>query len=76
MKVDSLSVIYTLLHFRETLSLGAAKSWKYALKLLTGQEDIDIHPFLEYYQPLMILIEDKNKESGATVGWSEDIEDC
>ncbi|CAD7091968.1 unnamed protein product [Hermetia illucens] len=61
---------------REALSLGAAKSWKYALKLLTGQEDIDIHPFLEYYQPLMILIEDKNKESGATVGWSEDIEDC
>jgi peptidyl-dipeptidase A len=49
------------------LSLGMSKPWPEALKVLSLETKLDVSALLEYYQPLIIWLEEQNK--GNQCGW-------
>lgn len=52
------------------LSMGSSKSWQDAMEIMTGQRKMDARPMLEYFKPLFKWLVKKNKEIGATIGWT------
>ena len=53
--------------FMAMLKLGASRPWQDALEHLTGTREMDASAIIEYFQPLMGWLEEKNK--GLTCGW-------
>ena len=51
------------------LRLGASKPWQDAMEAMTGQRDVLATPLLNYFEPLRVWLEAKNKENGDYVGW-------
>jgi peptidyl-dipeptidase A len=52
---------------KQMLALGASQPWREALRALSGETEMDATAILDYYQPLMSWLEDKNR--GEQCGW-------
>jgi peptidyl-dipeptidase A len=52
---------------RSLLEVGASKPWPDALEAATGQRELDASAMVEYFQPLMSYLQEKNKTR--TCGW-------
>jgi peptidyl-dipeptidase A len=51
----------------DMLSLGQSRPWQDALKILTGQREMDASAMLEYFAPLKKWLDQQNR--GKPVGW-------
>ena len=49
------------------LAAGASRPWAETLEKLTGSRQIDASAIIEYFQPLMGWLKEKN--AGQTCGW-------
>lgn len=54
------------------LSLGSSKTWPEALEIITGQRKMEATALIEYFKPLQVWLEKKNKETGAHIGWESE----
>jgi peptidyl-dipeptidase A len=54
--------------FQEMLALGRSRPWQDALEKLTGTRQMDASAIVEYFQPLMEWLEERNR--GRECGWS------
>jgi peptidyl-dipeptidase A len=54
--------------YREMLALGRSRPWQDALEKLTGQRQMDASALVEYFQPLMQWLDERNR--GRECGWS------
>lgn len=54
------------------LSLGSSKKWPDAIEILTDQRKMEASALLEYFKPLQDWLENKNKETGAYIGWDNE----
>ena len=54
---------------REMLKMGASRPWPDAMEKITGQRKMSTEALREYFKPLEVWLENKNKESGVEVGW-------
>jgi len=52
---------------KSLLSLGASKPWPEALKVVTGEEQLDASAIIDYFAPLKAYLDEQNK--GRTCGW-------
>ena len=50
------------------LALGQSKPWPEALKVMTGESQIDASAMIEYFRPLLAWLKEQNH--GETLGWS------
>ena len=55
--------------FNAMLEMGMSKPWPEALKVLTGESDIDATALLEYFAPLKKWLDEQNAAAGAKPGW-------
>jgi peptidyl-dipeptidase A len=53
--------------FAAMLALGQSRPWPEALEKLTGARQMDASAIVDYFQPLMLWLEEKNK--GQKCGW-------
>jgi len=53
--------------FQAMLAAGASRPWAETLEKLTGSKQIDASAIIEYFQPLMGWLKEKN--AGQTCGW-------
>ncbi len=51
------------------LQLGSSQPWPVAMKQLTGTSTVDAGALMEYFQPLMKYLKDKNRANGECFGW-------
>jgi peptidyl-dipeptidase A len=51
----------------QMLSMGASQPWPEAMYALTGQREMDASPIIDYFQPLMGYLQEKNKDR--LCGW-------
>lgn len=51
------------------LKLGSSLPWQDAMEVLTGQREVLATPLLNYFEPLRIWLEKKNRENGEFIGW-------
>lgn len=49
------------------LSMGASRPWPKALKVVTGEEQLDASAIIDYFAPLKAYLDEQNK--GRTCGW-------
>ena len=54
--------------FEEMLAMGQGKPWQDALEKLTGKREMDASVIIEYFQPLMTWLAERNR--GQTCGWN------
>ena len=54
-------------HCRSVLKLGASRPWREAMQLMTGQQDFDAGPMMEYFEPLISWLRTQNNRH--RVGW-------
>jgi peptidyl-dipeptidase A len=54
--------------FQEMLALGRSKPWQDALEKLTGTRQMDATAIVEYFQPLMQWLDERNR--GRDCGWT------
>ncbi|SHF97132.1 peptidyl-dipeptidase A [Microbulbifer donghaiensis] len=52
---------------RKMLAMGASKPWPDAMEALTGQRELDASAIIDYFQPLMVYLEEQNKDRQC--GW-------
>jgi peptidyl-dipeptidase A len=50
------------------LALGQSKPWQEAMKAMTGEDRIDASAMVEYFQPLLTWLKERNK--GEKTGWT------
>ena len=50
------------------LQKGSSQKWPQLLALVTGTEQMDVQPFIDYFKPLSDFL-DKELE-GVTIGWN------
>jgi peptidyl-dipeptidase A len=53
--------------YQEMLAAGASQPWQDTLEKLTGKREMDAAVIIDYFQPLMKWLEEKNR--GQTCGW-------
>ena len=51
----------------DMMEMGLSKPWPQALKVLTGESRMDATAIIDYFQPLLDWLKEKNKD--ATCGW-------
>ncbi|GAU87322.1 hypothetical protein RvY_00196 [Ramazzottius varieornatus] len=56
----------------QALSLGSSKPWQEAMRIITGQDQMDAQPLLSYFKPLQDWLQAENRRLKQTVGWVED----
>lgn len=52
---------------RNMLAMGASKPWPDAMEALTGQRELDAAAIVDYFQPLMVYLQEQNKDRNC--GW-------
>jgi peptidyl-dipeptidase A len=52
---------------KQMLSLGASRPWREALKVLSGETEMDATALLDYYAPLTAWLKTQNQ--GQQCGW-------
>ncbi|WP_201276829.1 M2 family metallopeptidase [Microbulbifer sp. ALW1] len=52
---------------RDMLAMGASKPWPDAMEALTGQRELDASAIVDYFQPLMVYLQEQNKDREC--GW-------
>ncbi|GAB2528729.1 M2 family metallopeptidase [Microbulbifer agarilyticus] len=52
---------------RNMLAMGASKPWPDAMEALTGERELDAAAIVDYFQPLMVYLEEQNKDRDC--GW-------
>ncbi|MCA0901948.1 M2 family metallopeptidase [Microbulbifer agarilyticus] len=52
---------------RNMLAMGASKPWPDAMEALTGERELDATAIVDYFQPLMVYLEEQNKDRDC--GW-------
>ncbi|MBY6213197.1 M2 family metallopeptidase [Microbulbifer agarilyticus] len=52
---------------RKMLAMGASKPWPDAMEALTGERELDATAIVDYFQPLMVYLEEQNKDRDC--GW-------
>ncbi|MCH9692493.1 MAG: M2 family metallopeptidase [Gammaproteobacteria bacterium] len=52
---------------RTMLAMGASKPWPNAMEALTGQRELDAKAIIDYFQPLMVYLQQQNKNRQC--GW-------
>ena len=50
-------------------ALGRTKPWPEALKQYTGSADISTEPIKEYFNPLIVWLEEYRSKEGYKLGW-------
>ncbi len=53
---------------QQMLQRGASQPWQQTLFEMTGEKDIDAGAIVEYFQPLMVWLQQQNK--GKKIGWT------
>lgn len=53
------------------MSLGSSKSWKEVLFTLTGDNQLDVSGFLEFFKPLYGWLQSINQLNKEEIGWVE-----
>lgn len=53
---------------QQMLQRGASQPWQQTLYEMTGEKDIDASAIVEYFQPLLVWLQQQNK--GKKVGWA------
>jgi peptidyl-dipeptidase A len=53
--------------FQEMLAAGASEPWQDTLEKLTGKREMDASVIIDYFQPLMAWLAERNR--GQTCGW-------
>ena len=53
--------------FNAMMEMGSSKPWPDALEAFTGTRDMDGSAIIEYFDPLMVYLEEQNKDR--TCGW-------
>ncbi|XP_055852108.1 angiotensin-converting enzyme [Episyrphus balteatus] len=53
------------------MSLGSSKSWKEVLYTLTGDSQLDVSGFLEFFKPLYGWLQSINQANKEEIGWVE-----
>jgi len=56
---------------RDMLKLGASRPWKEAMRVMTGQPEMDTGAIREYFRPLENWLIQRNKENNVQVGWGD-----
>ena len=51
------------------LKMGSSKSWKEAMKVITGQPEMSTDAFREYFKPLETWLQKENAKNNVIVGW-------
>jgi peptidyl-dipeptidase A len=51
----------------EMLEMGRSRPWPDALEALTGQREVDATAIIDYFEPLMVWLEEQNR--GRSCGW-------
>ncbi|VDM41657.1 unnamed protein product [Toxocara canis] len=54
---------------KKVMMLGSSINWVDALKMITGSDQLDARPLLEYYEPLISWLGNANERVQVTVGW-------
>jgi peptidyl-dipeptidase A len=54
--------------YAQMLAMGQSKPWQDALEKLTGKREMDASVIIEYFQPLMTWLAERNR--GQTCGWN------
>ena len=57
--------------FSNMLQLGESKPWPEALTAITGNGTMTAQPLLNYFDPLIKWLEQKNQETDETLGWAK-----
>jgi peptidyl-dipeptidase A len=52
------------------LEKGRSQPWQDTLKEMTGTNQLDARPMLEYFAPLLAWLKEQNAKSGVKVGWT------
>ncbi|MBB3061835.1 M2 family metallopeptidase [Microbulbifer rhizosphaerae] len=52
---------------RKMLAMGASKPWPDEMEALTGQRELDASAIIDYFQPLMVYLEEQNRDRNC--GW-------
>lgn len=52
---------------RAMLEMGSSKPWQDAMEAVTGQRELDASAIIDYFQPLMVYLEEQNR--GRDCGW-------
>ncbi|MBL4871542.1 MAG: M2 family metallopeptidase [Robiginitomaculum sp.] len=53
--------------FDAMMKMGASRPWQEALEAFTGTDQMDGSAILEYFAPLMVYLQEENKDR--TCGW-------
>ncbi|VDK44288.1 unnamed protein product [Anisakis simplex] len=54
---------------KRVMMAGSSINWMDALKMITGSEQLDAKPLLEYYEPLISWLGNANEHDQVVVGW-------
>ncbi|VDN56293.1 unnamed protein product [Dracunculus medinensis] len=54
---------------RNVMSQGSAINWLEAIRSITGSNELDATPLLEYYEPLIVWLSNTIEAKGIYVGW-------
>lgn len=52
------------------LQMGSSKTWKEAMKVMTGQPEMSTDAFREYFKPLEDWLKRENMRNGVEIGWN------
>uniref|UniRef100_F1KUV8 Angiotensin-converting enzyme n=1 Tax=Ascaris suum TaxID=6253 RepID=F1KUV8_ASCSU len=56
-------------NMKKVMMLGSSINWMEAMKMLTGSDQLDAKPLLEYYEPLISWLGNANEHDQVVVGW-------
>lgn len=54
---------------KKMLQMGASRPWPDAMEVLTGQKEMDASALMEFFRPLYVWLERRNRENCVFVGW-------
>lgn len=52
------------------LSMGASKPWPDAMEAFNGERTMTGNAIAEYFEPLIVWLEEENKKNNVTIGWT------
>ncbi|XP_064597980.1 angiotensin-converting enzyme-like [Liolophura sinensis] len=55
----------------DVLRMGSSEPWQDAMQVFTGQTKMDAQPMLDYFEPLIMWLKERNAEAGDQGGWDD-----
>lgn len=51
------------------LRAGSSRTWQEVLKEMTGTDEMNVGPLLEYFQPVTVWLREQNTKNNEILGW-------